>query len=240
MSIKQRPPLNGFHRRKQRSPHPTHAHSTSQLPTPEDLPEASEALRKALATWHDLIAAERKQGREAAKANAAADAAGVTYKRKIGEALASGADPAKVKDDTEKHKAIAQAHAGFSRDAANERNRLGTSLGALLDQQAEALFAPVEERIEDSANVMRGALTSLREAWSGWSRDFEMRRWLSHISLDGGTIGAYHGASPIPREVEDALAIIEGHVNGLQKLRADEQEVREFRATNGVKGVERD
>jgi hypothetical protein len=232
MSIKQRAPLNGFYQRKQRSPHPTQAHSRTQLPTPADLPEASEGLRKALATWHDLIAAEREQAREAAKANAAADAAGVTYRDKVREALASGADPTKIKDETEKHKAIAQAHVGFSRDAANERDRLGTSLGALLNQEAEALFAPVEERIEDSANVMRGALTSLREAWSGSSRDFEMRRWLSHIALDGGTIGAYHGASPIPREVEDALAIIEGHINGLHKLKADEQEVREFRAAN--------
>ena len=198
-NIKQRQRLNGFHQRKERSPHPTQAHARTQLPTPEDLPEASEDLRKALATWHDLIAAEREQAHEAAKANAAADAAGVTYKKKVGEALASGADPAKVKDETEKHKAIAQAHAGFSRDAAIQRDRLGVTLCALLDQEAETLFAPVEERIEDSANVMRGALTSVRDAWSGHTRDFEMRRWLSHIALDGGTVGAYHGASPIPR-----------------------------------------
>lgn len=77
---------------------------------------------------------------------------------------------------------------------------------------------------------MRDALISARG--SGYTRDFEMRRWLSHVDLDGGTLSAYHGASPMPREVEDALAIIEGHINSLEKLKADEQEVRDFRAAN--------
>ena len=231
-NIKQRQRLNGFHQRKERSPHATRASARTQLPTPEDLPEASAELRNALATWHDLIATEREQAHEAAKANAAADAARVTYNKKVGEALASGADPAKVKNETDKHLALAQAHAGFSRDAAIQRDRLSASLCALLDAEAASMFAPIEERIEESANVMRGALTLVRDAWSGCTRDFDMRRWLSHVDLDGGTLSAYHGASPMPREVEDAMAIIEDHINSLEKLKSDEQEVRDFRAAN--------
>jgi len=234
-NFSQRPALNGFHQRKAKSNQPTHVSSNGVLPTTEDLPEAPADLAEALATWHELRTAERDQARLAAAANGQAAAAAAAYRRDVGTALSQRKDPAKVKDKTEQHKAIAAAHVGFSNDARSQRERLGYDLGLMLEQAAPSLHAPIEQRIEKSARTVRGSLTAVREAWSVYSGDFEMRRWLSHVELDGGRVGAYHGAGPLPAEVVAALAVLEDHISSLDKLRSDEEQVKQHRATDAAR-----
>jgi hypothetical protein len=236
MTVKQRKPLNGYHQRQSKSVQRTHVTPNARIPTSDELPEASADLAEMLDTWHQLIASEKEQARLAAVANGKADAAAATYREQVRAALSSGEDPTKVKNDTDRHKATAAAHIKFHDDARNQREKLGHTLGPVLEAEAAAMFAPIEERIEKSARTVRGALAGVREAWAVHSADFEMRRWLSHAELRGGQIGAYHGASPLPHDVAAALATLEDHINALDKLKADEQEVREYRAANGGEG----
>jgi hypothetical protein len=232
-NVKQRRPLNGFHARKHRTRGAACVNPTTRIPTTEELPEAPADLAEALDRWHRLTVSEREQARLAAAANGKADEAAAAYRREVRETLANGGDPGKVKNDTERHKAVAATHIEFHNDARNERARLGFELGPMLEATAPDLFAPIEERIEKSARAVRGSLTSVREAWAHYSRDFEMRRWLSHAALDGGHVGVYHGSQPLPREVAEALAVLDAHIDSLDKLKADEQEVREYRKQNG-------
>lgn len=229
-NVKQRQPLNGFHQRKSKGNERTHVPANRRIPTSAEVPEASKELAAALDTWHTLIQSEREQARLAAAANAKANEATADYRAKVHAALAKGNDPSKVKDETEQHKATAKAHIQFHNDAHSEREKLGHQLGLMLEAEAPSLYAPIEKRIEKSATALRGSLASVRDTWAEFSSDLEMRRWLSHVELDGGAVGAYHGASPLPREVADALAVIETHINSLDRLKSDEDQVRAFRA----------
>lgn len=230
MAIVQRKALNGFHQRKEHRGRDAFVGPRVPLPTSADLPEASDELRAGLDSWHNLIASERAQGRLASEANSQAERAATTYRADVRAALAAGDDPAKVKDQTDKHKAAAQAHVAFFGDAENERTRLGLRLGPMLETEAATIYGPLEERITDSAQTVRGSLTAVRDAWARYSRDFEMRRWLSDIATNGGPVGAYHGSSPLPGEVTAALAVLEEHISALDRLKDDEEQVRSFRA----------
>jgi hypothetical protein len=229
--IQQRTPMNGHYQRKHKSPHPTVVGPRTTLPTAEILTGAPAELLADLETWHELAAAERQQARLAAEANAAAEAATADYRAKVRNAMSKGADPTKIKDRTEEHKARAVAHIGFHNDARNEREKLGHRLGLMLEDAAPDLYPIVEDRIDQSAATVRGSLASVREAWASYSEAFELRRWLSHIELDGNTVGAYHGASSLPRDVVTALATLEHAIAELDRLKADEAEVRAFRET---------
>jgi hypothetical protein len=232
MTVQQRRPLNGFHQRKARNPQPSHVTPNTRIPTTDELPEASADLAEALDRWHTLAESERAQAREAAAANAAAEQASTEYRTKVRETLAKGGDPTKVKDQSDRHKAVAKAHIEFHNDARNEREKLGWTLGPMLEAEAPALFGPIEERIEKSASAVRGSLAGVRDTWAEFSRDLEMRRWLSHVHLNGGTVGVYHGAAPLPPQVAEALAVLEDHIGALDALKADEREVQAYRDAN--------
>jgi hypothetical protein len=226
----QRTPLNGFHERKPRTTNPTRPTTRTTLPRPDELEGTSPELAEALARWHVLIDAERQQYRDAAAANAKADEATADYRAKVREALTAGDDPAKVKDQTERHKATAAAHLRFAEDAHNERERLAGAIGALLEAEAPAMFDPAEKRIETAAASVRGSLAAIREAWAGYSHAFNTRVWLSNIDVKGGSVPAFHGSTALPPAVADALATLDDHITSLDKLKADEAQVREYRA----------
>lgn len=233
-AITQRRPLNGFHQRKERSPHRTHIPVNGHLPTADTLRAigAPEDIVAQVQIWHDLKLTERDQGRKAAAANGQVEAAEATYRSQVREALAAGSDPAKVKNDAAKHKAVAEAHTRFATDARDERARLGYTLGAALEEIAPTLFAPAEEQIEQRASVLRESLAALRGSWSGFSEAFILRTWLSDLAIKGGMVGAYHGATGLPPEVVAALAVLEDHAGSLDKLKQDEAEVQSYREAN--------
>lgn len=222
-------PLNGFYRRKPKSGQATYIAPNTTLPLADDLPHASEELRDGLTRWVTLKEAEREQGRLAAIANAKAEQASTDYRAKVQQALSDGEDPTKVKDMTAVHKATAETHAGHSRSARLEREKLGHALGPILEAEAPTLFGPVDDRIEDAAQSVHGSLIGLRETWATYSRDFDLRRWLSNAAIEGGMVSNYHGSTALPPDVAAALATIEDHVRSLDKLRADEAQVHEFR-----------
>lgn len=234
-AVKQHLPLNGFHQRKQRSLQRSNVSSNGQLP-PAAVLEAIGAPADLVAqvqTFHGLKEAERDQARKAARAHDAAEAATSDYRRKVRETLAEGGDPSKVKDETEKHRAVAKAHAQFSADARAERERLGFALGPQLEAAAPSLFAAAEAEIETAAVVLGQALAGIRATWADYSAAFELRRWLSHVALNGGQVGAYHGASKPPAAVTDAINSLDHEITAVARLRSDEAQVAEYRRING-------
>lgn len=228
-AIRQAKPLNGFHQRKPRSTQPARPGTITPLPRPEEIEGASPELADALGRWHALIDAEREQYRAAAADNAKADQAAADYRAAVRAALSAGEDPAKVKDQTERHKAAAAAHVSFGADAENERGRLAGPIGTLLEAEAAAMFAPTEQRIETAAAKVRGSLAAIREAWADYSHAFNTRVWLSNIHTNGGQVPAFHGATGLPAEVVAALDVLTDHVASLDKLKADEALVAEWR-----------
>lgn len=232
--VKQAAPLNGHHRRKHPARGGTYLAPNANPPAADLLATAGapDDLVTDLATWHDLKTREAEQQREASKANAAADAATLDYRIKVRQALESGADPATVKDRTAEHKARAAAHVQFALDAKSARERLGRDLGPRLEQTAPSLFGTVEDRLAETAEVLTGAVAGLRAAWTEHAGVFELRSWLSHVALDGGSIPAWHGDKRLPAGVEDALTQLEHALTELDRLKADEQQVLAYRHAN--------
>lgn len=231
MTTIQAKPLNGHHKRTSRNAVGAVVPPNGHLPAADTLAEigAPAELVALVQRWHDLVTAERDHARKAAAANAEADGATLAYRREVRETIADGGDPTKVKDATEKHRATAAAHVQFSADSQAERERLGTTLGPMLEDAAPALFAATETAIEYTATHVRAALAGVRETWREHSEAFELRRWLSHVALDGGRVSSFHGASGLPASAADALAALHHAIAELDRLKDDEAEVSRWR-----------
>jgi hypothetical protein len=234
-NVQQRKPLNGFHQRKPKNVHRTHVTPNGHLPDADALKAigAPDDLVARVQTWRGLKDAERDHARQAAAGHLAAETATADYRRKVRETIATGGDPDKVKDTTEKHKAVAKAHAQFSADARAERERLGYDLGVALEAGAPDLFTAAEAEIDKAGAVLTEALAGIRATWADYSAAFELRRWLSAVALNGGRVGAYHGASVPPAAVSDAIDALDDALGDVDRLKSDEAEVLAFRAANG-------
>lgn len=232
--VKQAAPLNGHHQRRQPARGGTYLAPNGNPPTADVLAAAGAPadLVADLDTWHQLKTREAEQAREASKANADAERATLEYRVKVRQALEKGTDPAKVKDHTEEHKARAAAHVGFARDAKSARERLGRSLGPRLEETAPTLFGNVEDKLAETADVLTGAMAGLRAAWTEHALTFEVRSWLSHVALDGGSVPAFHAARRLPDGVAEALSTLEHAITELDRLKSDEEQVLAYRRAN--------
>ena len=231
--IKSRKPLNGFHQRKARG-HNATIQPNVPLPDVDTLAAAgaSPALLDAVRTWHQLIDSEREQARAARIATEAVAMAETDHRRAVREAMSAGADPSTVKSKADDHKAAAAAHEGFYNDARNARQRLGVTLGPMLEDEAARMAVVVDEEIEKAAAAVRKQLNAMTKAWGAYGKAFELRRWLSCADLNGGSISAWHGEQPMPNEAAVGIAAIDRALGELDRLRSDEEQVREYRAAN--------
>jgi hypothetical protein len=235
MTVRTHAPLNGYHQRKMKNWDRTYVAPNGQLPPADVLRAigAPEDIAAQVQTFHDLKVAENDHARKASAANGAAERASTDYRRAVREAIANGEDPEKVKDQTDRHKAVAKAHAEFSADARAQRERLGHELGPQLEALAPSLFAEAEREIDAAAAVLTEALAGIRATWSQYSAAFQLRYWLSHVALDGGTAAVYHGATNPPAVVLEAIDGLRHEVDAIARLRADESQVLRYREENG-------
>lgn len=234
MTINQAKKLNGFHTRRRKSAERTYVPVNGHLPPGEVLRAIGtpEDIVAQVQSFHDLAVKEREYARKAAAARAAAENAAAAYQREVRETIAADGDPSAVKDLTPKHKATAAAHAQFSADARAQRERLGHALGPQLEAIAPTLFDAAEAEAEKSAAVLREALAGIRATWAAYSAAFQLRVWLSRIALDGGQTAAYHGSTGLPQAVAESLDALEHQATEVDRLKADEQQVAEYREAN--------
>lgn len=229
--IKQATPLNGYHQRKPRTARPTVANPRAALPSIDDLAGAPEPVIDALRQWYDLVERERTHLRAEATANADAKQAAEDYRHAVRAAIAAGEDPGKVKDATAKHQATAAAHKEFGRIASAELIRHGHTLGTILSEHADAITAVADQQLNDAEARVRIALDALGETWADWSNAFGLRQWISYLAMGTETVPVYHGGKSQRTAIAAATETIAGLLAEPEKLRADEDNVRAWRAT---------
>lgn len=225
-----RAPMNGYHRRTSRSNHPAVVGPRVTLPPMEAFTGAPAELVLALTEWHALAAQALEHARKQRHALDAAERAAVEYRAAITEAVSKGTDPGKIRDKAPQHKAEAEAHAAAADAARSAQVRAGVTLGPLLEEHAPALYAPCEEELGKAEAEVRETLATLTASWRRWSTAFALRRWLSHVATEGN-VSNYHGPDNLPAEVAQALAALDTALGSLDRLKADEAQVTEHRAT---------
>jgi hypothetical protein len=227
-------PLNGFHRRAQRSRTRAEVRPTTQLPGAEEFTTASPELRAALAEWHRLAEASFGFARAAKHADLEADADEARHRKELRAALAAGEDVATVAPSRADELRKVATEAIRNHDAAKSaRQRLGFDLAPLLEAEAAALVPDVNKRLDAHAAKIASHIDKAREQFGLWAQDFALRRWLSDAELLGGPIVNYDPNTALPREVADALNTLEHHLDSLARLESDEHEVRAFRGDAG-------
>lgn len=187
-----------------------------------DLLAAYDAFVHLSEAWVDLKATGDR-------ARAEAPQAGKTYRAELATALAAGKPGASITNREPELLATADAHDTLAADAKAAAVAQGHVLGKLISTTAPDLFAACEARMDDAALEVRGAVEGLRKAWSGWSSAWHLRTVLSGAHLYGGALAGYRATTPLPAEVTAALDTLTDHLHNLDRLRADEVAVAEWR-----------
>jgi hypothetical protein len=186
-----------------------------------------------LAAYDRLIALREAETGHTRTANLERDAASTAtakYKADVADALATGKDPAKIKNDTDRHAAQAEAHAQFARDAALEATRVSHHLAPMIAAVAGDLTGPSELAMEQAAKRVQGAIDGLRQEWAAWADAWKIRTILSSAALYGGVLGNYQPTGKLPADVATSLDSLTDKLRDLDRLKEDEATYRAWRA----------
>jgi hypothetical protein len=224
-------PLHGYATRRPAPAHPAVVSIRATLPPAEALTGAPEAVAEAISHWHDLGARMHDHELKALAADQAATAATASYRQRVKEAIAAGDDPARLRDETGKHEAIARAHRDFARTARGQLERHGYVLGGLLAEHAETIAGNVDPQLDAAADEVRDAIALLQAKASNWASLLGVRTWLSQIALGVESVPSFHADGRRgTKAVTEALAGVSDLLHESSKLRSDEATVRDWRA----------
>lgn len=162
---------------------------------------------------------ERQAGRE----KVAAQEATTAYQRKIRDALATGDDTSKIKNETDKHEATSKGHLALSQAARHELTHVARALAHRIAEAAPQHLTTSEVRLTAEAEKMRTALKQLHSTWTRYSAAWQERRVLGNAALFGGAINNYDGSGHLPTNVQEALDTLASHLNDLDRLKQDER-----------------
>jgi hypothetical protein len=228
-NVRQAVPLNGFYQRAERSPHPTVVGPRTTLPAADLLTGAPAEVLDALHTWAELAGKVTQHDREAAKAAREATAADDAYRTAVRDAIASGGDPAKVKNDKDRHEATAAAHRDFSRTVQGQLTRHGHVLGALLDKHAEVLCDLADAQLEEAAEEVRRAVDQIGSLWLEWAAAYGLRSWASGLRMGVMSVPNFHGDEFYRGKLVDVMKVLTDTLAEPDRLRSDERVVTEWR-----------
>ncbi|WP_106814263.1 hypothetical protein [Microbacterium timonense] len=219
---------NGFINFAQRVTTPEIGRNTRLLP--RDLFDGHPEILDLYDRLTALRDAEAEHSRTANLERDAAARATEKYKAEVREALATGKDASKIRNDTDRHTAQAEAHAQFARDAAVEAARVSHRLAPLIAAAASSLTNPSELVMEQAAKRVNGAIENLRKEWAAWSDAWKVRTILSQADLFGGQLVNYQPTGKLPADVATALDTLADKLHDLERLKEDEQKYRAWRA----------
>lgn len=216
-----------FHDRNKR--HTTPNVSTNTNLPPRDTFKGHARALDAYDLFVNTITARDTHYRQAKKLRLEADQVATEYRLSVREALATGTSTDGLVDNSHALIVKAAAHEALAAQADPSLITLGRELGASFEEIAADLFEPAEKvMVRNSAKVLSD-LESLTKSWQEWSRAWQVRRIFSEFEAYGGNLANFDPAPALPSAVSKALETIREHLGYLDTLRADEQELREWR-----------
>lgn len=178
--------------------------------------------------------ARHEQAAAAAKAKAAES--GPAYTAAVSAALAQGTDPAKVKNQTEKHERDHADQTEFAKIAKRAARAAGGHLLRTIRASAPDVYPAIESAMASEAERVRLALADLTDALADWTQQWTIRATLAPIALEtNGGAPKYREGQRLTPDLTAALAVITTALDSnLDRLHYDESEVRKYRHENAA------